>query len=246
MRYLILSDIHANWDALEAVLQDSNGLYDQILCCGDLAGYGPDPNTVLDWARTSLTAVIRGNHDRACAGLDDLEWFSPAAKTAALWTRRQLSSENLAFLHDLPRGPVELDGFALVHGSPLDEDEYVTTRDEAANVFPYVPKSLIFFGHTHIQCVFSRQGDAVDARYLPCAQGTEGRLMLSPDAAYLINPGSVGQPRDSDYRAAYLIYDTESSSVSFHRTVYDHEKTRLRIIAAGLPLSLGNRLSAGR
>lgn len=246
MRYLILSDIHANWKALEAVLQDAEGLYDQILCCGDLAGYGPDPNEVLDWARGSLSAVIRGNHDRACAGLDDLEWFSPAAKAAALWTRKQLTQENLAYLQTLPHGPLALDGFVLVHGSPLDEDEYVTTREEAANVFPYVPSELVFFGHTHIQCVFAKLNTGVDARYLPCGQQTEGSFFLAPEAAYLINPGSVGQPRDTDSRAAYLLYDGDLRKVSFHRVGYDNEATRAKIIARGLPESLGNRLSSGR
>ena len=109
MRYLILSDIHANWEALEAVLADARGDYSEILCCGDLVGYGADPNAVVEWARGQVKAVVRGNHDKACAGLEDLEWFNSVARAAAIWTGRALMPENLDYLRNLPQGPLAMD-----------------------------------------------------------------------------------------------------------------------------------------
>ncbi|MDQ6663428.1 MAG: metallophosphoesterase, partial [Acidobacteriota bacterium] len=106
MRYLVLSDIHSNWEALQAALDSAKGQYDKILCCGDLVGYGPDPNPVLDWARENVHQVIRGNHDRACAGMENLEWFNPVARLAAIWTQGKLTPENSRWIRDLPKGPL--------------------------------------------------------------------------------------------------------------------------------------------
>ncbi len=155
MRYLVISDIHSNIEALEAVLKDARGLYERIVCCGDLAGYGPDPNAVIEWSRENLDAVIRGNHDRACSGLENLEWFNPVAKMATEWTMAHLSPENLAWLQALPQGPMVVDGFRLIHGSPLDEDEYVMPFTDARNVFAYLEGQVGFFGHTHLQGGFA-------------------------------------------------------------------------------------------
>ena len=113
MRYLVVSDLHSNWEALEAVLADARDRYDSIVCCGDLVGYGPDPNPVVDWARAHLRAVIRGNHDRACTGLENLEWFNPVARVASVWTMSQLTPVNLDYLRNLPAGPVAVDNFPL-------------------------------------------------------------------------------------------------------------------------------------
>jgi hypothetical protein len=142
MRYLIISDLHSNWEALEAVLKDAKGQYDRAVCCGDIAGYGPDPNLVVDWARANLHAVIRGNHDRACAGLADPETFNPVARTADLWTMTQLTPENFDYLRKLPPGPLTVGGFQLVHGSPLDEDEYVVSFEDARNVIDYAEAAV--------------------------------------------------------------------------------------------------------
>jgi hypothetical protein len=131
VRYLILSDIHANWEGLEAVLEHAAGKYDQVLCCGDLIGYGADPNAVTEWVRAHAAAVVRGNHDKASVGLDDLEWFNPVARAAAVWTQRELTPENAAYIRNLPKGPLMLDGFQVVHGSPLDEDEYILGAADA-------------------------------------------------------------------------------------------------------------------
>lgn len=246
MRYLILTDIHANWEALEAVIQDTAGEYDQILCCGDLVGYGADPNLVVEWVHANCAAVVRGNHDKACTGQEDLEWFNPIARVAAVWTIQALTPENAAYTRGLSPGPVEVDGFHLVHGSPSDEDEYLLAPDEAETAFAYMEKRLDFFGHTHVQGGFIWNQARVEilprvgprARTLP--------LELDPDCGYLINPGSVGQPRDGDPRAAYVIYDPEAGLVIYRRTEYDILSAQRKIREAGLPPILADRLSLGR
>ena len=249
MRYLVISDLHSNLEALEAVLAAASGLYDRIVCCGDLAGYGPDPNPVIDWARASLHAVIRGNHDRVCCGLDSLEWFNPVAKIATTWTVSHLTPENFAWLRALETGPMAVDGFRLIHGSPLDEDEYVVSLADARNVFSYLEGRLGFFGHTHLQGGFAW----MNGRYsLLSPVGPQDRrpalteLTLDPGGSYLINPGSVGQPRDGDARAAWAVYDNERGEVTLHRTPYDWAATWRKVVAAGLPDVLGSRLERGR
>jgi predicted phosphodiesterase len=246
MRYLIVSDIHGNREALEAVLAHAGGLYDRIVCCGDLVGYGPDPNAVVDWARQNLHAVIRGNHDKGCAGLDDLEWFNPTARAACLWTVQQLTAENFAYLRELPTGPLNLDGFQLVHGSPLDEDEYMLSLADARNVFPYLESNLVFFGHTHIQCAWAWADGRYHTIARPRPSDPDLHTRLVSDGAYLINPGSVGQPRDGDPRAGYALLDTATMDVIQRRCRYDSTATRGKIFEAGLPQLLAARLETGR
>lgn len=246
MRYLVVSDLHSNWEALEAVLEAAHGEYDRIVCCGDLAGYGPDPNRVLDWARVSLDAVVRGNHDRACCGMEDLDWFNPIARAATVWTMAQLSQVNFEYLRVLPAGPLQVDGFQLIHGSPLDEDEYVISATDARNVFDYLESSVSFFGHTHLQCGYARvDGYFQIMRPLDPFVG-EICHRLDPEGIYLINTGSVGQPRDGDPRAAFALFDTGTLEVVARRVSYDYETTRRKIEAAGLPDVLGSRLAIGR
>ncbi|MGA2135579.1 MAG: metallophosphoesterase family protein [Bryobacteraceae bacterium] len=246
MRYLILSDIHGNLEGLEAVLEHASGKYDQALCCGDLIGYGADPNPVVDWVRAHVSAVVRGNHDKASVGLDDLEWFNPVARYAALWTQRELTPENVAYVRDLPAGPLRLDGFQIVHGSPLDEDEYLLGPSDAAQVFEYLETPLTFFGHTHLQGGFIRNQDRVET-IDRTPDGEERRTLdLHSDCVYLINPGSVGQPRDGDPRTAYVLYNSDERFVIFYRVPYDVEKAQGKIRRAGLPPLLADRLAAGR
>ena len=151
MRYLVLSDIHANWEALDAVMQHAGAGFERIICCGDLVGYGADPNAVVDWVRANCHLVVRGNHDKACTGQEDLEWFNPVARAGALWTCQQLSAENAAYVRDLRKGPAFVDGMEILHGSPWDEDDYVMAADEAGDAFGYLESRLAFFGHTHLQ-----------------------------------------------------------------------------------------------
>ena len=131
MRYLIVSDIHSNWQALRAVLGHAEGDWDQALCCGDLVGYGADPNLVTAWVRAHSAHTVRGNHDKVSLDTEDLEWFNPVARAAAEWTRTALTSENAAFIAGLPRGPLMIEDFEIVHGSPLDEDDYLAAAADA-------------------------------------------------------------------------------------------------------------------
>jgi predicted phosphodiesterase len=246
VRYLILSDLHANKEALEAVLRDAAGAFEQTLCCGDLVGYGADPNLVVEWVREHCDTVVRGNHDRACAGLDDLEWFNPAARQAALWTQRTLTRGNADYVRALPKGPVLFEGIEIVHGSPYDEDEYVLAPHEAGEAFHYLERRLAFFGHTHVQGVFVWNHSRVETAPRPSARNGREVLDIDPACAYLVNPGSVGQPRDGDPRAGYALYDTGSGRLSLCRVAYDVAAAQLRIREAGLPPVLADRLALGR
>jgi predicted phosphodiesterase len=237
VRFLILSDIHANWDALDAVLTDAEGKYELVLNCGDLVGYGPDPNRVVDWCRATNAAVIRGNHDRAAVGLTDLEWFNPVARAAALWTADILTEENRTYLATLPSGPATVQDFDLIHGSPIDEDEYLVNIEDVQHL--QLERTLSFFGHTHLQGGFWIHRNGVR----PLQPG--GSVTVEDTAAYLVNPGSVGQPRDHDPRAAYAIYDSESRRVDYYRVDYDIASTVRKILDAGLPEVLGLRLTRG-
>jgi predicted phosphodiesterase len=247
VRYLIISDLHSNWEALQAVLEDAAGKYDQILCCGDLVGYGSDPNPVVDWVRNNVKATVRGNHDRACVGLEDLEWFNPVAQAASIWTMQRLSEENGEFIRNLPMGPVPVSNFQLIHGSTVDEDDYLVNISDAGNAFCYAESAIIFFGHTHLQGGFRYCGGQVESigRLHPEWQ-TRYLLEIDPDCAYLINPGSVGQPRDGDPRAGYALYDVANEILFYHRVPYDIETTQRKIREAGLPDLLAARLAVGK
>ncbi len=246
MRYLILSDLHANLEALKAVLNEAAGNWDRVVCCGDLVGYGADPNAVVDWVRANCPTVVRGNHDRASTGMDDLEWFNPVARAAALWTLQALTAGNADYVRNLPKGPVMLDNFQVVHGSPFDEDEYVLAASEASNAFGYLETRLAFFGHTHVQGGFIWNRSRVETILRPAAESGSEYLEIDADCAYMINPGSVGQPRDGDPRAGYVLYDSESNRVNYCRIGYDIQTAQKKIQDAGLPPILADRLSVGR
>ena len=246
MRYLIQSDLHGNWEALEAILGAAAGRYEQAICCGDLVGYGADPNSVVEWVRDHCAVVVRGNHDRACTGQDDLEWFNPVARAAAIWTQRNLTPENLAYTRDLPKGPIAVGGFQVVHGSPYDEDEYVLAADEAEQAFGYIQSHLVFFGHTHVQGGFIWNHSRVETIARISGHSAGESITIDPECAYLINPGSVGQPRDGDPRAAYVLYDSDTRLLSYRRSEYDVATAQKKIRDAGLPAVLADRLSVGR
>jgi predicted phosphodiesterase len=246
VRYLIISDIHANWEALEAVLRGAEGSYDQIVCCGDLVGYGPDPNRVAEWVRDNVAFVVRGNHDKAAVGLEDLEWFNPVAKAAALWTFRELTPGNQEYVRQLPKGPLTVNGFQIAHGSPLDEDEYLFGAAEVGHAFAYLDENLTFFGHTHVQGGFLSTRGNLCAIAGPRSGARSSVLGLNPDDAYLINPGAVGQPRDGDPRAAYLVYDSSGGCIDYYREEYDIAGVQEKILRAGLPPLLAERLAVGQ
>ena len=251
LRVLLISDIHANLEALEACLAAAPA-HDLVVNLGDIVGYGASPNEVTDRSRELGKVLVRGNHDKAATGLMDIEDFNPMAATAAIWTRNQLTPENLDWLRALPHGPVPLPDFPqvqFVHGSPNDEDEYVVSLGDALAPLVALSVPLTFFGHTHLQGGFFANGSAADGfhpEYRTVGKAESVPFQLKPHGRYLINPGSVGQPRDGDWRAAFALFDTEAQVVHFHRTPYNLKAAQDRIFSANLPPRLATRLAAGR
>ena len=241
-----MSDLHANREALEAVLAQIGGRYDRAICCGDLIGYGADPNYAVDWVRAHCSVVVRGNHDRAGVGIDDLEWFNPVARAAAIWTQQALTPENAQYIRDLPKGPLLVDGLQILHGAPYDEDEYVLAEGEAGQAFGYLESRLAFFGHTHVQGGFIWNQSRVETILGPPPRSRRQTMEIDPACAYLINPGSVGQPRDGDPRAGYVVFDSGTQVLTYFRTEYDVSAAQKRIREAGLPPILADRLTVGR
>lgn len=247
MRYLILSDIHANIDALDAVLEASPGTaWDRAVVLGDLVGYGAEPNGVVDRVRElDPLAIIRGNHDKAACGIEDGSNFNQVARMAAVWTGEALSSSNREYLRALPAGPLTLDGgVQICHGAPFDEDYYIFDSDDGQRALDSATEPLCLFGHTHLPVVFLR--DAVSFEGFAPRSDDDSSVTIREDVSYLINPGSVGQPRDGDPRAAFAIFDTTEASLLLRRVVYPVDKAQRRILRAGLPASLANRLAIGR
>jgi predicted phosphodiesterase len=247
MRYLILSDIHANLAALDAALDAATGRWQQAVCLGDLVGYGPEPNEVIDRIRSLNAITIRGNHDKAVSGLIDADDFNPLARSVTLWTRDQLLPANREYLEQLPKGPVVINGFSIVHGAIHDEDEYVFAPAQAVEDLIDMPIPVAFFGHTHMQGGFTLHEDQVATLSLrPVGARYFSALAIEPRTNYLLNPGSVGQPRDGDPRSAFAIADLDNRSVEFWRVPYDIEAVQSRMTKAGLPEPLVLRLSFGR
>jgi diadenosine tetraphosphatase ApaH/serine/threonine PP2A family protein phosphatase len=246
VRYLILSDIHANVDAFDAVLAHASGAWDRALVLGDLVGYGADPNAVVDRVRAlALEAVIRGNHDKAASGIDDGSQFNHVARIAAIWTGTQLTPENLAYVRALPMGPVQVDALTeICHGTPFDEDHYVFDGHDASLALQSAQRPLCLFGHTHLPSLFKVVDDLFEGTALDPDRDLV--IPLQRGARYLINVGSIGQPRDGDPRAGYGILDDEARELRTFRVRYPVEKAQHKIMAAGLPASLANRLALGR
>lgn len=246
MRYLIISDIHANLDALETVLAHADGKWDRVLVLGDLVGYGAEPDAVINRVRgLAPDAVIRGNHDKAACGLDDGSQFNTVARTAAIWTGEQLTPDNLEYLRQLPAGPIEIDALTeICHGAPFDEDHYIFDGSDAVMAFDALERPLCLYGHTHLPAIFRH----VDEHYegAPPDPDREVLLALQRGAHYLVNVGSVGQPRDGDPRAGYGLLDSDARELRLYRVSYPVEEAQRKIVAAGLPVSLANRLAVGR
>ena len=244
VRYLILSDIHANLDALDAVLSAAENEWDRAIVLGDLVGYGAEPTAVIDRVlELRPAAIIRGNHDKAACGLDDGENFNQIAKFAAAWTQQQLTPANRKVLRELPQGPADIDErLEICHGAPFDEDHYIFDAADAQRALDTAKRPICVFGHTHLPVIFASRGTQLTAD-LP--DEDLRTLALEDGSSYLINPGSVGQPRDGDPRAAFAFYHTDGVFV-FRRVEYDIAEAQRRISAAGLPQSLANRLAIGR
>jgi len=249
MRTLILSDIHSNLTALETALEQAQGKYDRVICLGDIVGYGPDPNEVIRRVQgLQPVAVVRGNHDKACCGISDAGDFNAVARAAATWTREQLPPDNLAYLRQLDAGPLAVGDFQIVHGSIRDEDEYVFTPREAGENLELSQTPLTFCGHTHFQGGFAlRDAGRLEVLRVRIEPGVGfAEYTLTPGVRYLINPGSIGQPRDGDPRAGFAFYEPEKQVVEYWRVPYDVEATQKRMKAAKLPEPLIARLSVGR
>ncbi len=251
MRALILSDIHGNLEALEAVLAAA-APHDVVWNLGDVVGYGASPNEVVQRLRAVATASVRGNHDKVCAGITSAKYFNPVARQAAAWTEQHLSAESASWLRGLPAGPVALDGASacISHGSPTDEDLYIANIRDAWMPLQQLRHRSTFFGHTHVQGGFSwLQGEWREVRpvHTPSDRPSQWTLRLKEGGTrYLLNPGSVGQPRDGDWRAAFALLDEEASTVVFHRVPYDIALAQGRILMSDLPERLAQRLSEGR
>jgi predicted phosphodiesterase len=251
VRLLILSDIHSNLEALDACLAAAPA-YDLVVNLGDSVGYGGNPNEVMAKVKELGGVFVRGNHDKAVGGLMNLEEFNPVAGLATLWTRDQLAADNLEWLRSLPQGPVrvaELPGIQFVHGSALDEDEYMVSARDAIEPLITDPVPLTFFGHTHLQGGFVLSGEISEGYrpgYRTVGQAESSDWPLRKDRRYLINPGSVGQPRDGDWRAAFAMFDSEAWVVSFYRVPYNLRVAQEKILAANLPQRLATRLATGR
>jgi predicted phosphodiesterase len=295
MRALILSDIHANLEALTAVLEAA-GAYDEVWNLGDVVGYGGAPNQVIEIVRPLATVNVRGNHDRVCGGTSSALGFNPVARTAAMWTNQELTADNLAWLNAMPQGPIfpnwaaegaagrdtapheavtadhraagdvggsgglaiaaaveksqppEM-GISCVHGSPMNEDQYILNMRDAWAPLQQMTADLTFFGHTHVQGGFSRTGNEWREIRPSYRTRNERGMLTMPVVAgtrLLVNPGSVGQPRDFDWRAAFAMYDSDAATVEYHRVPYDLTTSQGRILMAGLPERLAVRLREGR
>lgn len=244
MRYLILSDIHANLEALHAVLAAAEPC-DRVLVLGDLVGYGADPNAVVELVRALPNAItIRGNHDKVGAGLTTPEGFNHLARQAIVWTASTLTPTNRAWVAALPQGPTLVDAFTQIcHGAPFDEDFYIFDDLDARRAFRAIERPLCLFGHTHVPAVFGFDGDL---QLIGPPRGPSTVLTLKPELKYLVNVGAVGQPRDGDPRAAYGVLDTEAKVLSVLRVAYDVPAAQHKILAAGLPEVLAQRLALGR
>jgi len=247
MRILILSDIHANFTALEAALAKAAGRWDVAVCLGDIVGYGPDPAEVSEKIRGLTQACIRGNHDKAVAGIMSTEDFNPVAKAAVDWTRSQLSPELMKWLAELPQGPMASNGIVMVHGAFQDEDEYVFTPAQALEGLLDSTAGVTFFGHTHHQGGFSYLDNNLEVLQIrPRPTEFFAPLRIEPNKRYLLNPGSIGQPRDADPRASFAIADLDNQTVEFWRVPYEIGKVQSRMRKAGLPEPLVQRLEFGR
>jgi diadenosine tetraphosphatase ApaH/serine/threonine PP2A family protein phosphatase len=249
MRALVVSDVHGNIQALQAVLAAA-GSFDELWNLGDIVGYGANPNEVIDTVRPLARINVRGNHDRVCCGLTSAVGFNPVAAEAAAWTQRHLTPENLQWLREMPQGPIRATERALcAHGSPLNEDHYIISMRDAWSPLQRMSTEITFFGHTHVQGAFSQQApewQEIRPLYKSPNEPEQFSIDVPVGSRHLINPGSVGQPRDGDWRAAFAIYDTAAERVTFHRIPYDVAAAQQAIRDAHLPERLASRLSTGR
>lgn len=243
---LILSDIHSNLQALNVVLRYARRrAIQRFVFLGDLVGYGAQPNQVLEKVMSLKPRfIVRGNHDQACSIRGADHYFSLPAKGAALWTRERLSREHIRTLRELPQGPLAIgEDYVIAHGSPMDEDAYLLHPQDALEAFDGFEGPLCFFGHTHLPCCFEL--DEVARVLTPYLLEPGVWFQLRKGCRYLVNPGSVGQPRDRDPRLSFMTYDTRRKRLKLHRMEYDHPRAAREILEARLHPNLAERLFYG-
>jgi predicted phosphodiesterase len=244
MRYAVLSDIHGNLEAFETALKEIESMeVDRIVSLGDMVGYNANPNECLERLVEHDIPTILGNHDAAACGLMEPVDFNPIAKAAILWTRQELKPTFQTFLREQPEERSPVDGVRLVHGSLLHRDHYLLSSYDIQENVKRMRKAnpeirILFFGHTHYQVAYCQEQDSLSMISSP-------RFSIEDGKMYLINPGSVGQPRDQDPRAAFLLYDEETGTVEFVRLSYNILGCTRKILSAGLPSELADRLHMG-
>ncbi len=239
MRLAVLSDIHANLPALEAIIRAA-GSVDGFRHLGDVVGYGPDPDAVVSLLADIQAGGVQGNHDAAALGGREIEWFNEDARQAMEWTREAIGPIARAWLTALPATMSERD-CTLVHGSPRDPVwEYITSIEVARDNLAVLKTRIGLHGHTHVPLAWLEEGGTVE-KVVP----DDGFVLELRGRRALVNPGSVGQPRDGDPRASFLILDTDTDTVSWHRVGYDIEAVQTAMRNAGLPAHLSSRLAAG-
>ncbi|MCX6001859.1 MAG: metallophosphoesterase family protein [Chloroflexi bacterium] len=242
MKYLIIADIHSNLEAFEAVLEDAqnHGGFGHTWCLGDVVGYGPDPVACIKLLKQLDPVCVCGNHDSAAVGKIDVGDFSSEAARANRWTAGQLSAEDREFLSGLPDLLVE-DDFTIVHGSPRQPVwEYISHSFTAADNFRYFATRFCLVGHTHVPFLFEHDGAEVSGSVL-----RDGDVLVMGDNRLIINPGSVGQPRDREPRASYLIFDADEMMLRNYRVTYDVTATQEKMERADLPDFLVSRIAWG-
>ncbi len=240
MKYAVIADIHGNLDAFQVVLEDARAQKCTHYCCvGDVVGYGGYPKECLDIVRAMNMPCVKGNHDEYCSSEEDLEGFNPHAAEAVIWTRKQLTEDDRKWLRDLKYIRL-VASFSMVHAT-LDQPErwgYVFDKLMAAASFTYQNTGVCFFGHTHVPVAFIR--DSV------VRGGTYSKFKVEPGRKYFVNVGSVGQPRDNNPKAAYVIYDLQEGSIEIRRLDYDIAAAQRKILEVGLPPRLAERLAFGK
>ncbi len=215
-----------------------------LLCLGDLVGYGADPVACVERVGAQAVAVVAGNHEYGALGLMDLDWFNPAASAAALWTRERLDDDHSRYLESLPL-KTTIEEATLVHASPRHPDEwdYLISAEDGFAVFAHFDTRLCFVGHSHRPGVWSL--GSTGPEYAGRLASPQAKLRMEDGRRYIVNAGSVGQPRDRDPRAAYAIWDRDERTITIRRVAYDHQRAAEKIIAAGLPRLLADRLAHG-
>jgi len=245
MRYLVFTDIHGNLEALLAVLKFiTKKRVDHYLFLGDLVGYGASPNEVVQkLAALKPLSLVRGNHDKAVCNLDSVQTFNPIAASAIYWTKSRITKKNFDYLYKIKKSPeVVHETITICHGAPFDEDYYIFGEFDAAEAFSYFQTPVCFFGHTHFPFVYAEKDQIVEGTFL---EGRSNEVKLEKGVHYLINPGSVGQPRDRNPMAAFAIYDSDARTVKFYRVEYDIAEAQRKIHEQNLPSALDERLTLG-